>query len=168
MRLSATEIPTMSDNEPAQILPEDETLRVNEWEESLTLVIGGALVLLGLFYLFLTPGRHSHMPSPLGIASALACVACGIYIASAGRSGLIAKRDGIVVQGAIRRRQWNWSEVREFKITETMFLPTLTIDLVDGGRVRAPGFKGRSRNERDLARERVAELNRRTADARSI
>jgi hypothetical protein len=156
----------MSDNEPAQILPEDETLRVNEWEAALTLVIGGTLIVVGLVGVFSGHGQYHHVPSWLGPVVGLLCIVGGIHIAAKCRSGLIVDQDGIVVQGAIRRRRWRWHEVERFELTAAIYVPVLRIDLADGGSVRVPGFKGRSRNERDLAGERVAELNRRASASR--
>jgi hypothetical protein len=158
----------MSDNEPAQILPEDETLRVNEWEAALTLIIGGTLILVGLVGVFSGHGQYHHGPSWLRPVVSLLCIVGGTYIAAKCRSGLVVDQDGIVVQGAIRRRRWRWHEVEAFELTAAIYAPVLRIDLAAGGHVRVPGFKGRSSNERDLAKERVAELNRRTAAAHSI
>jgi hypothetical protein len=149
------------DNEPAQILPEDETLRVNEWEAALTLLIGGAVIFVGLVALFLGSGQYHHAPSWLTPVVGLLCIGAGIHVGMKSRSGLIVDQDGIVVQGAIRRRRWRWHEVDRFELTAAIYAPVLRINLVDGGRVRTPGFKGRSSNERDLAKKRVAELNRR-------
>jgi hypothetical protein len=167
MRQPATES-SMSDIESTQILPEDETLRVNEWEAALTLLIGGAVIFVGLVALFSGSGQYHHAPSWLTPVVGLLCIGAGIHVGMKSRSGLIVDQDGIVVQGAIRRRRWRWHEVERFELTTAIYVPTLKIDLADGERVRAPGFKSRSRNERDLARERVAELNRRAAAARSI
>lgn len=157
----------MSDNEPAQILPEDETLRVNEWEAALTLLIGGTVIFVGLVALFSGPGQYHHAPSWLTPIVGLLCIGAGIHVGMKSRSGLIVDQDGIVVQGAIRRRRWRWHEVERFKLTAAIVVPVLRIDLADGGRVRTPGFKSRSRKERELAKERVAELNRRAATAGS-
>jgi hypothetical protein len=155
----------MSDREPTQILPEDETLRVNEWEAAMTLLIGGIVVLVGLVALFSGSGQHHHAPSWLTPVVGLLCIGAGIHVGMKSRSGLIVDQDGISVQSAIRRRHWRWHEVEHFELTTAIYAPVLKIDMVDGTRVRTPGFKGRSKNERDLARERVAELNRRVADA---
>lgn len=84
----------MSDNEPAQILPEDETLRVNEWEAALTLVIGGTLTLVGLVGAFSGHGQYHHVPSWLGPVVGLLCIVGGIHIAATCRSGLIVNQDG--------------------------------------------------------------------------
>lgn len=157
----------MSDDESAQMLPEDETLRVSEWEAALTLIIGGTLILVGLVGVFSGHGQYHHVPSWLGPVAGLLCMGGGIYVAAKCRSGLIVDQDGIVVQGAIRQRRWRWYEVERFELTAAIYVPVLRIDLANGVSVRVPGFKGRSRKERDLARGRVAELNRRVANARS-
>lgn len=155
----------MSENGSVSVLPEGEPLWVNEWEQALTLIIGGGLLFLGVVYFFIAPGRHSHTPSLLGIGTALVCIGCGAGIALGSRASVIVKRDGIVVQGLVRCRHLGWHEVREFKIVPSMYRPWLMIVLVDGGRIRVPGFKARSINQRELVKERVAELNHRAADA---
>lgn len=154
--------------EPVQILPEGETLRVNEWEAALTLLIGGAVIFVGLVALFSGPGQYHHAPSWLTPVVGLLCIGAGMHAGMKSRSGLSVGQDGISVQSAIRRRCWRWHEVERFELTTAIYTPVLRIELADGGRVRTPGFKGRSRSERDLAKERVAELNRRASAARSI
>jgi PH (Pleckstrin Homology) domain-containing protein len=167
MRRPDTEI-VMSNSEAERLLPEGELLWVNEWEAALTLLIGGVGILVGLVALFAGSGRYHHVPAWLTPVVGLLCVGVGTHIGMKSRSGLIVDEDGISVQSAIRRRRWRWHEVESFELTMAIYVPVLRISLADGGHVRTPGFKGRSKNERDLAKERVAELNRRVAAARSI
>lgn len=167
MELAVTERSIVSDDQHTQTLPEDETLRVNEWEAALTLLIGGALIFIGVVGMFSGQGRYHHVPSWLRPVVSLVCIAGGMHMAARCRSGLIVDKEGIVVQGAIRRRRWRWHEVECFELTPAVSVPVLRIDLADGSRVRVPGFKGRSREERELAIERVAELNHRASNARA-
>jgi hypothetical protein len=97
----------------------------------------------------------------------IAWLAIGLFLAGMARSGLLVNSDGIVVQGLIKRSRWKWSEVVEFHLKTPFYKPALRIQLADGGIVSTIGFSAKSTSERSLAEARVAELNRRVADAHS-
>jgi hypothetical protein len=128
----------------------------------LWLLAVGAIV-IGLFLLLETPGPHDQLRGRLRPVLGLAWLAFGGMMALMSRAGVLVVADGIVVQGAIRRRHWRWEEVKAFELAPAIYAPVLRIDLVGGAHVRAPGFKSRSREEQALARERVAALNHRAA-----
>jgi hypothetical protein len=150
-----------------ETLPEGETLRLNEWGESLGWLLAGFAFLLGVFLLLVGPSPHGNLGGPLRPVLGLVWMAFGAMIAGGVRSGLIVEESGIIVQGPLRRKHWAWYEVEAFEIKQAFYRQALRIMLVDGKQVSTPGFSGKSEKERRLVDERVAELNRRAAYARS-
>jgi hypothetical protein len=142
-------------------LPEGEVLRINEWEAAGKFFLGGFLALIGLGYGLAKRGQNHHIPWWLVPMLGLVCVALGVDIAASSRSGLTVERDGIGVQRAFSRVDLRWAEVKSFALTDAIYGPSLRIELVDGRRIGTRGSKTRSRNQRALAEQWVAELNQR-------
>jgi hypothetical protein len=144
-----------------ELLPEGETLRINEWEAALTLLIGGFAALLGGVTLTEVPGAHEGGSVPWELLSGLAFVVAGVLVGLGVRTGLTVEGDWLTVRGIIRTRKWRWEEIAKFELAPFWYLPDLRITLLDGRRVRTPGSKCRSGRQRELAEQRVAEMNRR-------
>lgn len=150
-------------DDPA-ILPEGQPLVLNEWEQGLMFLVALVLVLIGLLLLISSVKHHLHGAArPLG---GLWSIGTAVFFFQAGRAGLVIKRDGVTLRGIIRRRHWTWREIKGFEINFVFYFPPLKINLNDGRHVRAPGFRGRTAKDRELADRRIAELNRRVASAR--
>jgi hypothetical protein len=145
------------------ILPEGEALVLNEWEQGLLFLFALVLGLIGLFLLFsaVQHGLHEAARPVVG----LVWIAVAAFFFQAGRSGLVVEKDGVTLRGIIRRRRWAWREIDGFEIKFVLFRPPLQINLKNDRCVRAPGFGGRTTNDRELASRRVAELNRRVEEA---
>jgi hypothetical protein len=147
------------DDQP--ILPEGEPLVLNEWEQGLAFLFAGIAMLLGVVLLLTGSSAHSHLGGPLRPVLGLVWIGIGVFFVQSGRAGLIVEQDGITLRGIIRRRRWAWQEIQGFEIKFVMYYPSLKITLNDGAHARAPGFRGRTAKDRELADRRVAELNRR-------
>jgi len=141
--------------------PEGERLRLNDWGEPAAWVLAAIAALAGLFLLIVTPDKPSDIDGIRRVILALIWFGFGLIIAGGARSGLIVDDSGITVQGWIRRRRWNWSEVSGFELRRTFIRQALRITLVSGEQIGVTGFGAKSSSERDLAEARVAELNRR-------
>jgi hypothetical protein len=155
----------MTDERRDELLPEGEVLRINEWEAAGKFFIGGAVVVIGLAYVFAKHGPYHDVPRWLVPLLGLVLVGIGIQLVASSRSGLIVEQSGIIVQGSFRRRGWAWSQVSRFELTGAIYGLPMRIQLADGKQLRVPGFRTRSRGQRELAQERVAELNLRMESA---
>lgn len=146
------------------ILPEGEPLVLNEWEQGLMFLFALVLGLIGLLLLVSGVQHHLHEAAPS--VAGLWSIGTAIFFFQAGRAGLVVETDGVTLRGIIRRRHWAWREIEGFEIQFVVYFPPLKINLQDGRHIRAPGFRGRTAKDRELADRRVAELNRRVEDAR--
>jgi hypothetical protein len=149
----------------AERLPEGEVLRINEWEAAGRFFLGGFLVLVGLGYALAKHGHSHHVPWWLVPLLGVVCIGLGVAIAASSRAGLKITPAGITVQRAFSRSDLSWAELRSFELTDAIYGTSLRIDLTDGRHIGTRGFKTRSRDQRALAEQWVAELNRRLRDA---
>lgn len=130
-----------SRSEPEQTaLPERAILRVNDWAEPATWILGLAASLIGLFLLVVSPSPHSHLGGPLRPVLGLAWLAFGAMVASGARAGVAVEKDGIGVRTRFRRSSYRWSEIRDFELRPSPFRPSLCIHLRNGRDIRAVGF----------------------------
>lgn len=146
------------------LLPEGEPLVLHEWEQGLMFLFALVLGLIGLLLLVSSVQHHLH-----GAARPMAglwSIGTAIFFFQAGRAGLVVEKDGVTLRGIIRRRHWAWREIEGFEIKFVVYFPPLKINFKDGRHVRAPGFRGRTAKDRELADRRIAELNRRVQDGR--
>jgi hypothetical protein len=148
------------------VLPEGELLRLNEWSELGAWLLACFAFLLGVFLIVVPASRPHHFDGPLRLVLGLVWLGFGLLIAGGARSGLVVDEHGVVVQGLVRRTRWEWSEIAGFVLKPPLFKPALRIQLTDGKEVSTLGFSARSAEERNLAKGRVAELNRRAIAAR--
>jgi hypothetical protein len=144
-----------------EVLPEGETLRLNEWAEPAAWLLAGFAAFLGAFLLIVPASKPPRFDGPLRPVVGLIWLAIGLMIAGGARSGLIVAKRGITVQGFVRRSSLTWSQIAEFEIKQPFFRAALRIRLTDGSTMSAFGFSARSAHERRLAEARVTELNRR-------
>lgn len=149
-------------DDPA-ILPEGEPLVLNEWEQSLLFLFALVAGLLGL--LMLLSSLQHHLSGPARPVAGLTWIGIAAFFFQAGRAGLVVEKEGVTLRGIIRRRHWTWREIEGFELKFVIYLPPLRINLKDDRHVRAPGFRGRTAKDRELADQRIAELNRRIKDA---
>ena len=151
------------ETDESHLLPEGELLVLNEWEQGMAFLFAGIALILGFLLLLSSVRGHLHGPA-LPVAG-LVWIGVGALFVQSGRAGLIVENDGVTLRGIIRRRHWSWREIKGFEIKFVIGLPSLKMTLNDGGYVRAPGFRGRTGKDRELANRRVAELNRRVNTA---
>jgi hypothetical protein len=147
------------------VLPEGELLRLNDWSRTAAWALAIFVGLLGIMLIATKGSPSQHFNGSLRPVVGLVWLGFGLMIAGEARSGLIVDEQGILVQGWLRRRRWDWSEIGEFQLKRPFLRQSLRISLADGGVVAVPGFAPKSAIERTLAEERVAELNRRTSTA---
>lgn len=153
----------VSPDSDKQILPEGELLRLNDWSQTAAWALAIVVGLLGIMLITTKGSPSQHFDGSLRPVVGLVWLGFGLMIAGEARSGLIVSEQGVLVQGWLRRRRWNWSEVREFELKRPFLRQSLRVKFADGSTVTTPGFGSRSAAERTLAEERVAELNRRAA-----
>lgn len=150
-----------------EILPEGELLRLNDWSQPAAWALAVVVGLLGVMLITTKGSPSQHFDGSLRPVVGLVWLGFGLMIAGEARSGLIVDEQGLSVQGWIRRRRWNWSEVDGFKLKRPFLRQSLRIKLSDGRTVSTAGFGARSTSERTLVEERVAELNHRAANVNS-
>lgn len=144
-------------------LPEDQLLRLNDWEEPGAWALAGILALFGVLIALPVNGR--------GFGHALAgfaLIGAGVMVAGVARSGLIVHQQGITVRALLWSRSWEWSEVDHFEVKIPLIRGALRVYLTDGRVVSTPGLDGRSARERRISKAWIAELNHRAAAASPI
>lgn len=159
-----TEDVTYPETDRQQLLPEGEPLVLHEWEQGVLFLLSLVMGLLGL--LVLLSGLQHHLDGAARPVAGLVWIGGAAFFFQAGRAGLVVEEDGVTLRGIIRRRHWAWHEIEGFEIKFVIYFPPLKITFDDGRHVRAPGFRGRTAKDRELADRRVAELNRRVEGAR--
>jgi hypothetical protein len=146
------------------ILPEGEPLTLHEWEQGLMFLFALVLGLIGVMLLVSSVRHHFHGVARMVVG--LVWIGGAAFFFQAGRAGLVVEKDGVTLRGIVRRRHWTWREIEGFEIKFVVYFPPLRINLEGDRHVRAPGFKGRTAKDRELADRRIAELNRRVEEAR--
>jgi len=111
------------DREKDRGLPEGNLLRLNESSHIASWALAIGVSLLGLMFLVTNGSPSQNSDGSLLPVLGLVWLGFGLMIAAEARSGLIVRKDGIVVQGWLRRRDWAWSEIEEFT---RKFFPTVT------------------------------------------
>ncbi|MBS1860976.1 MAG: PH domain-containing protein [Actinobacteria bacterium] len=154
------------ETDESHLLPEGEPLVLNEWEQGMAFLFAGIALIVG--FLALLSSLRGPLHGPALPVAGLVWIGVGALFLQSGRAGLIVEKDGITLRGIIRRRHWSWREIKDFEIKFVIFFPPLKITLNDGGHVRVPGFRGRTGKDRELAKKRVAELNRRVSTAQTV
>src|SRR4051794_32393252 len=99
-----------ADREKDRGLPEGELLRLNESSHIAGWALAIGMSLLGLIFLVTSGSPSQHSDGSLRPVLGLVWLGFGLMIAAEARSGVIVRKDGIVVRGWLRRRQWAWSE----------------------------------------------------------
>jgi hypothetical protein len=148
-------------NSAKGVLPEEKLLRLNDWAEPAGWVLAIFALLVGLFLLMVEPARSSSFDGSLRPILGAAWVIFGLFMAGGARAGIVVHREGISVQGTLRKRHCSWNQLAGFQLSKSLLKPGLVVRRRDGKEIRVVSLWPASAKERTLGEAMVEELNRR-------